>query len=277
MLRKDEKEISKLSRYRIKIVKRTGTRLGDGLRNKGPNYGNECGRESCHPCKARNSQKKRYPCWDRSVLYRAFCLKCKEEGKVAEYIGETGKSVFQCSSNHYDSVKYRRSSLFMLRHQLRSHPEEDPFSPQFGWEIISKEPTCIRRQVKEALLIKESRDKEDIQRLTIIKEYKPEPKPKPKPDPEPRLEPEPEPKTETRSEPGPRPETESEPGPGAGQTNQDINPNPNTVENPKHKRKSKPKPKPPPESHIVSKLTHINLNNKLEYNRSTIPTLVKSP
>ena len=124
MLRRDEKEISKLSRYRIKIVERTGTRLGDLLRNKGPNYGKECGRESCHPCKARDSQKKKYPCWDRSVLYRAFCLKCKEEGKVAEYIGETGKSVFQRSSNHYDSVKYRRSSSFMLRHQLRSHPEE---------------------------------------------------------------------------------------------------------------------------------------------------------
>ena len=78
MLRKDEQAISKLSRYCMKIVERTGTRLGDLLRNKGPNYGQECGRESCHPCKSRDSQKKWYPCWDRSVLYRAFCLKCKE-------------------------------------------------------------------------------------------------------------------------------------------------------------------------------------------------------
>ena len=100
MLRKDEQAISKLSRYRIKIVERTGIRLGDLLRNKGPNYGQECGRESCHPCKARDSQKKQYPCLDRSVLYRAFCLKCKKEGKVAEYIGETVKSVYQRSYNH---------------------------------------------------------------------------------------------------------------------------------------------------------------------------------
>merc|ERR1711954_382326 len=113
--------------------------------------------------------------------------------------GETGKSVFQRSSNHYDSVKYRRSSSFMLRHQLRSHPEEDPISPQFGWEVMHKEPTCIRRQVKEALLIKKSRDKEDIQRLTIIKEYKPEPEPKP------------ESEHESRSEPGPAPESGTKP------------------------------------------------------------------
>merc|ERR1711954_221555 len=180
MLRRDEKEILKLSGYCIKMVERSGSRLGDLLRNKGPNYGQECGRESCHPCKARESQKKKYPCWDRSVLYRAFCLRCKEEGKVAEYIGETGKSVHQCSSYHYDSVKYRHTSLFMLRHQLRSYPDEDPCTPQSVWEIISKEPTCICRQDKEALLIKRSRDNEDIQRMSIIKnfEFKSEPKSK---------------------------------------------------------------------------------------------------
>merc|ERR1712081_35640 len=36
MLRRDKQAISKLSRYRIKIVERTSTRLVDLLRNKGP-------------------------------------------------------------------------------------------------------------------------------------------------------------------------------------------------------------------------------------------------
>merc|ERR1711954_471943 len=201
--------------------------------------------------------------------------------------GETGKSVFQRSSNHYDSVKYRRSSSFMLRHQLRSHPEEDPISPQFGWEVMHKEPTCIRRQVREALLIKDSRDKEDIQRLTIIKEYKPEPESEPKPEPETGTEPKPGPEPGTGTEPGPEPapesgttpepgsEPESEPGPRSGQTNHDKDPNP--IMNPKPIRKSNPKQENPPESHILSKLTHINLNNKLEYNRSTIPDPCEIP
>merc|ERR1711954_71667 len=142
---------------------------------------------------------------------------------------------------------------------------------------MHKEPTCIRTQVREALLIKESREKEDIQRLTIIKEYKPEPEPRLEPQPEPRTgtesEPEPAPESGTTPEPGPEPESESEPR--SGQTNHDMNPNP--IENPKPSKKSKPKQEHPPESHILSKLTHINLNNKLEYNRSTIPDPCEIP
>ena len=55
MIRKDEQAISKLSGYRIKIVERCRTRLGDLLKNKGPTYGQECGRDSCQPCKSRDS------------------------------------------------------------------------------------------------------------------------------------------------------------------------------------------------------------------------------
>ena len=40
---------------------------------------------------------------------------------------------------------------------------------------------------------------------------------------------------------------------------------------PNPSQKSKPKHNPPPESYIPQRLTHINLNDKLEYNRSTIP------
>merc|ERR1712081_4705 len=39
--------------------------------------------------------------------------------------------------------------------------------------------------------------------------------------------------------------------------------------NPSHK--NKPKQNQPPESYILQRLTHINLNDKLEYNSSTIP------
>ena len=144
MIRKDEQTISKLAGYRIKIVERCGTKLVDILRNKGPEYGHPCGREKCHPCK-NGDQRMKFPCWDRLVLYRAYCLACKEKGVVAEYIGETGKSLHQRSSKHYESAKYRRNSSFILRCQSRSHPQEDPYSIQFRWEILSKEQTCLKR------------------------------------------------------------------------------------------------------------------------------------
>merc|ERR1711954_390525 len=146
----------------------------------------------------------------------AYCIPCKEKGINAEYIGETGKSLHQRSVSHYEAFRYRRTHSFMIRHQVRSHPLEDLKNTRFGWEVISKEPTCLRRQVSEAIRIKESRDKESLQRDQIINQYLAKPKPEPEPNP-------------------------------------------------------KPKPEPPPEEYILPLLTHINLNDKLEYNRSTIP------
>merc|ERR1712081_93316 len=54
---------------------------------------------------------------------------------------------------------------------MQSHPLEDPEESVFGWEVLSKEPTCLRRQVSEALRIRESRQKENRQREMIIKQF----------------------------------------------------------------------------------------------------------
>merc|ERR1711954_444159 len=115
----------------------------------------------------------------------AYCIPCKEKGINAEYIGEMGKSLHQRSASHYEALRHRRKHSFMIRHQLRSHPLEDLENTKFGWEVISKEPTCLRRQVSEAIRIKESRDKESLQRDHIINQYLSEPKPNPKPELEP--------------------------------------------------------------------------------------------
>ena len=189
MIREDERTISKLSGYRIKIVERCGTKLVDLLRNKGASYAQPCNREKCHPCNPTNQPAGRIPCWDRSVLYRAYCIPCKDKGITAEYIGETGKSLHQRSVSHYEAFRYRRTHSFMIRHQVRSHPLEDLENTRFGWEVISKEPTCLRRQVSEAIRIKESRDKESLQRDQIINRYLSEPKPETEPNQKPEPEP----------------------------------------------------------------------------------------
>ena len=70
MIRRYEQTISKLSGYKIKIVEHCGTKLIDLLRNKGPDYTQLCNRENCHLCKLKIGQpRRRFPCWDRSVLY----------------------------------------------------------------------------------------------------------------------------------------------------------------------------------------------------------------
>merc|ERR1711954_114588 len=129
-------------------------------------------------------------------------------------------------------------------------------------------------QVSEALRIKESKDKETQQRTTIANQYvaeqtqtqtriqnlkpksEPESEPKPELEQEPETESEPESDSESETEPKPEPEPRT-------QSNQNLQHN--------KRGKKKTKPEPPPEEYIISRLTHINLNDKLEYNRSTIP------
>ena len=179
----------------------------------------------------------------------------------------------------------------MLRHHMQSHPLEDLEESRFGWEVLSKEPTCLRRQVSEALRIKESREKENKQRELLTKQFieetnrqKPEqepnnpnqnPDPKPKPAHKPRSgpthapEPESEPESDEESEPesDSEPESNPEPEPGTGHRPNMVNQTLTTS----RRKPNKTKSISPPEDYIVPRLTHINLNDKLEYNRSTIP------
>ena len=50
-------------------------------------------------------------------------------------------------------------------------PQEDLDSVQFGWEILSKDQTCLKRQVTKAIQIKECWDKEYSQKSLIIDKY----------------------------------------------------------------------------------------------------------
>merc|ERR1711954_27843 len=152
---------------------------------------------------------------------------------------------------HYKALKYRRTHSFMLRHHTRCHPLENPDESIFAWEVLSKEPTCLRRQVSEALCIKESKDKETQQRTTIANQIvaeqtqtriqnlkpksEPESEPKPKLEQEPETESEPESDSESETEPEPEPEPRT-------QTNQNLQHN--------KRGKKKTKPEPPPEEYI---------------------------
>merc|ERR1712112_308192 len=98
---------------------------------------------------------------------------------------------------------------------MQSHPLEDPEESRFGWEVLSKEPTCLRRQVSEALRIRESREKENKQRELITKQFIEETnQQKPVQEPNnPNQNPDPEPKPAHKPRPGssePEPEPESE-------------------------------------------------------------------
>merc|ERR1711954_253929 len=100
----------------------------------------------------------------------------------------------------------------------------------------------------------------------------------PEPGPEPKHEPEhiPKPRHEPELEPGSESESKLE-SESESESGSEPEPEPNhrkqTNLNQQHNKrgKKKTKPEPTPEEYIISRLTHINLNDKVEYNRSTIP------
>ena len=66
-------------------------------------------------------------------MYVAVCLRCKEKGIVAEYHGETGKSLNRRAQGHMEKLKSWDASNFMLRHNLQHHQEEDPQNASYLW------------------------------------------------------------------------------------------------------------------------------------------------
>ena len=61
----------------------------------------------------------------------------------------------------------------MVRHMLQEHPDINPTQAQFVWEQISKEPVAYIRQIKEAILIKEStaKSKNDPKHMTLNSKF----------------------------------------------------------------------------------------------------------
>ena len=68
-----------------------------------------------------------------NLTYKATCKRCEQEGRRAEYLGETSKSLTDRAAAHLKSLKGTQSSSFMLRHNLLHHPNGDPYNVDYCW------------------------------------------------------------------------------------------------------------------------------------------------
>ena len=124
-LRKEEEVISCQSGYRVKIVERGGTKLGDMLIRSDPFAGADCRRKDCYQCLTKSITCKWIPCWRRNSTYMATCFRCKEKGVVAVYHGETSKSLYTRALQHVEKLKSWDTANFMLKHNIEQYPEDD--------------------------------------------------------------------------------------------------------------------------------------------------------
>ena len=136
------------------------------------------------------------PCTRKSLVYENLCVECNkgatEKGEEEQlridiptiYVGETSRSIFERSKEHWDGVRKWSSKNHMVAHQEMEHGGEQ--APKFMMRVVSNHRSALERQVAEAIRIRRrggegavlnSRgefNRSYIPRLRVVEEEEPE-------------------------------------------------------------------------------------------------------
>ena len=145
--------------FGIKVVERCGSSLRSRFPLSTLWEGNQCGRKDCTTCT--QGAEKIPQCTKTSVVYENICQKCNKEagGKkelesVVEdsiYIGESSRSIYERSKEHWEDWRSRSSKSHILKHQELAH--EGAEDPLFIMRTVRFFRTALSRQVGEAVRI----------------------------------------------------------------------------------------------------------------------------
>ena len=111
--------------------------------------GGPCPTINCKVCET--SEEDDVKCRGKNIVYTNICQKCKEEGRDAGYIGETGRSVGERTGEHWDDWKKRAKGTHINDHMEDCHKGEEP---DMKLEIVKRCKTALQRQVSETINIK---------------------------------------------------------------------------------------------------------------------------
>ena len=102
-------------------------------------------------------------CTQKSLVYENLCIMCnpgatgkKELEQVRNdvptiYVGETSRSIYERSKEHWEGAKKGAPNNHMVKHQLLEHKGEPP---HFSMRVTGSYKTALARQVGEAVRIR---------------------------------------------------------------------------------------------------------------------------
>ena len=164
MMRDNEKEMAKITRFRVRFQEAGGIQLAR-MFSTDLAKGDACQRKDCPPCTSK--EEKKTNCKQQSVVYESRCSLCnkeesshlgeKETQREGIYIGETSRSLYERSKEHVEDAKSFKEGSHIVKHWLSSH-EEEKEQPEFVFRNISSYKDCLSRQIAEAILINYSKD-----------------------------------------------------------------------------------------------------------------------
>ena len=79
------------------------------------------------------------------------------------YIGETSRSMFECTLEHQGDVDQLKTSTHMLRHMLEMQRGQERSEIEFGVKVMRYTRSSFERQVLESELIQSNRDHHIVQ------------------------------------------------------------------------------------------------------------------
>ena len=152
-----KKEVQKLTKkygLKIKIAERAGKTVKSMAQKSDPYPKYNCEREDCVVC-----HYALYDCRSRGCVYGVKCIECDRE-----YIGQTGRSIYERAKEHQRDYRKQAEHSALHRHSTEFHEgEEVEFRTEIRANIFGK-PT--RRRITEAVHIGELRDDQALNNKT---------------------------------------------------------------------------------------------------------------
>ena len=128
-------------------MERIGVNLVDLLGSKDPWGKMPCERDDCWNCCDEASMGQ---CRYEGVTYSITCLGCLEKGVVAEYTGESSRSLYQRGAEHIRDLKAKAEESPLWKHCAALHNGEEQL---FKMRLLAKHQTAFERQLAESVNI----------------------------------------------------------------------------------------------------------------------------
>ena len=162
MLKEKEYELARITKFRVRYQEAGGTKLGLMFSTELA-AGEACGRGDCQPCESRAD--KRPNCKVQNILDESKCVICnpaetssrQEESRKGIYLGESSRSLYERSKEHFKDVESFDSGSHMIKHWMNEHPDMIN-CPEFSFSNKARFTDCLSRQVAEAISIFYTKD-----------------------------------------------------------------------------------------------------------------------
>ena len=97
----------------------------------------DCGRERCFTCMSAEKEKEKGRCNKEGMIYSITCITCRDsQEKRVEYLGETGRSLFQRGTEHLEAILEKDEQHPLVKHWIEEHLE-DRIQPEVAMKAIS--------------------------------------------------------------------------------------------------------------------------------------------